>query len=477
MKIAYLVVALAYLLSTAGTGAVNAQASFTCSTVTEIPPGECEALVALYNSTNGPAWTNHTNWLENNTPSTWRGVILASGRVGILFLPNNNLSGIIPPELGNFTAMTELYLLGNHLSGSIPPQLSAMVNLRNLFLQNNQLTGSIPVGLGSMWRLFQIGLSDNQLSGTIPVEFRNLVNLRYLVLSNNHLTGSIPPELKELKLMLYSLYLAGNELTGSIPPELGELFNLGELDLSNNKLEGSIPASLGSLTSLEALRLNNNRLSGEVPASLVNLSNMVDPGSFFDGGDGLDLDYNRLTIPAEYPSSGDPTHVFLNTKDPNWHMRQAFNKVVDPDGGTLASLDNSVGLDIPPDALSDVTTFTFIPQPSPQNSPGSLVFARNSFQITAVDGVGNPVTTFAQPVSVTVHYDSSDLQNNAESTLGLYYWDTTGEKWVNAVTTCTAGAYTRDIVANNLSLPICHLTEFALLVENTPKVYLPAVLR
>ena len=31
-----------------------------CDSVTEIPKAECEALVALYNSTNGSGWKNRT---------------------------------------------------------------------------------------------------------------------------------------------------------------------------------------------------------------------------------------------------------------------------------------------------------------------------------------------------------------------------------------------------------------------------------
>jgi hypothetical protein len=34
--------------------------AFTCASVTELPQSECEALVALYNSTNGPNWTQMT---------------------------------------------------------------------------------------------------------------------------------------------------------------------------------------------------------------------------------------------------------------------------------------------------------------------------------------------------------------------------------------------------------------------------------
>ncbi len=38
-----------------------------CSYVTEIPQIECEALVALYDSTGGDNWTRNTGWKDTNT--------------------------------------------------------------------------------------------------------------------------------------------------------------------------------------------------------------------------------------------------------------------------------------------------------------------------------------------------------------------------------------------------------------------------
>ena len=49
---------------------------FTCDGVSEIPRAECDALVALYNSTNGPGWTNN-DWLaghEHAVQLVWRHV-------------------------------------------------------------------------------------------------------------------------------------------------------------------------------------------------------------------------------------------------------------------------------------------------------------------------------------------------------------------------------------------------------------------
>jgi len=69
----WLVLAFALLAA----GPVQAQelgpASFSCSSVAEIPQIECEALVALYNSTNGPGWTANTDWLHTTTPCVGAG--------------------------------------------------------------------------------------------------------------------------------------------------------------------------------------------------------------------------------------------------------------------------------------------------------------------------------------------------------------------------------------------------------------------
>ena len=54
-----------------------------------------EALVALYNATDGPNWVNNTNWLSDEPLREWHGVQIGeSGRVVDVFLYANNLIGI-----------------------------------------------------------------------------------------------------------------------------------------------------------------------------------------------------------------------------------------------------------------------------------------------------------------------------------------------------------------------------------------------
>ena len=59
-------------------------------------------------------------------------------------LSSSELTGSIPPEIGNLTNLERLYLYDNELTGSIPPDVGNLINLTGLRLDQNQLTGSIP---------------------------------------------------------------------------------------------------------------------------------------------------------------------------------------------------------------------------------------------------------------------------------------------------------------------------------------------
>lgn len=152
----------------------------TCADVTEIPQVECEALVALYNSTNGAGWVNNTDWLTTDTPCSWYGVRCGGGHVTKLRLGANQLSGSIPMELGNLTQLTDLGLEFNQLTGNIPAELGNLAQLTWLNLAFNQFTGSLPTEIGDLIQLKELYLFFNQLSGEFPSSITNLVNLTTL---------------------------------------------------------------------------------------------------------------------------------------------------------------------------------------------------------------------------------------------------------------------------------------------------------
>ncbi len=615
--------------------------NFDCATITDVPVIECEALVALYSSTNGAGWGDRTNWLVTATVGDWYGVTVNNGNISLLDLSYNQLSGSIPPvlgnlnnlvslildfnqlsgtipsELGHMTNIQNLFLTANQLNGGIPPELGSLTNIRLLYLSNNKLSGSIPPELGNLTSLQSLRLGSNQLSGkipaelgnltnlkslemswnqlndTIPPELGNMANLQYLYLYKNQLSGSIPPELRNLTALQYldlsynqlsgeipaeignltnlqQLYLFNNNLSGSIPPELGNLINLVGLNLSSNHLTGSIPAELGSLTSLGGLYLSSNQLTGSIPAELgsltslgglylssnqltgsipaelgklinlgglylssnqltgnipaelgslinlvklslagnkldgsiptaignlvalnhldlsdnmlsgnvpdsfTNLVNLCDPGNLDPPCYGyyqLDLGYNRLNVPATEPPAS-----FLAIKDPDWYLTQAVEADIPGEtGGTVISNDGNTEIAIPPDAVEGLLTVLFAPQPGPSEDIGTLNLAGNSFELTASIGE-DPVTSFAEPLTLTLHYDEASLGVIPEDSLILYYWDTDMLAWVDAASTCAGGIYTRNLDENWLSLPICHLSEFVLLGDSFD-LFLPTIRR
>ena len=72
------------------------------------------ALVALYESTDGPNWVDSTNWLSSEPLSAWHGIETDSdGRVIVLNLADNQLTGEIPLDISDLSSLETLDLRGN----------------------------------------------------------------------------------------------------------------------------------------------------------------------------------------------------------------------------------------------------------------------------------------------------------------------------------------------------------------------------
>jgi hypothetical protein len=238
-----------------------------------IPAVERDALIALYNSSDGDNWNNNNGW---KTPP------LASDGFA---MPGTECAwfGVTCDE-GN-TTVTRLDLTMNHLVGEIPTELSNLHNLMVLNLSRNSLTGHLPPEIGSLSNLTHLYLDSTNIDGTIPPELGNLSNLTFLE-------------------------LGWSQYTGTIPPELGNLTNLLHLRLAQNKLTGNIPAELGNLSNLQGIRIYGNLLSGEISENLANLTNL-DPNN-------TDIGYNALF------TSSAALQSLLNTKDPDWDSTQTI---------------------------------------------------------------------------------------------------------------------------------------------------------
>jgi len=121
------------------------------------------------------------------------GLCYSIERTTHLYLSSNNLTGSIPPEIGNLTNLTKIQLGYNELTGSIPPEIGNLTNLTQLTLRNNQLTGEIPSSIGNLTNLWSLWLKSNLLTGSIPESICNLKdNISVCFLSENKICGEIP---------------------------------------------------------------------------------------------------------------------------------------------------------------------------------------------------------------------------------------------------------------------------------------------
>ena len=195
------------------------------------------ALKIFYNELKGDDWKNNSGWGEDCDYCQWFGIQCDNERnVTQLFLPDNNLSGVLPASLGSLSELRILLLDQNEISGRLPNELYNLTNLGFLILNNNRIEGELNPAIGSM------------------------TNIRWLLLNENNFSGQIPNELGRLSEALI-INLNNNQFDGTIPPELSSLNSFLFLDLSFNLLEGCIPETFRNLCGKAVVLRDNPCLS------------------------------------------------------------------------------------------------------------------------------------------------------------------------------------------------------------------------
>lgn len=195
---------------------------------------EKEALISLYQSTNGQEWNR--SWDLNTEVITWDGITIQNGHVTELKLLFNNLNGKLPEKLGDLKSLKVLELSFNRLSGEIPESVGALPNLEILSFNGNLLTGNIPSSIGALKKLKELHLSSNLLTGSIPSSFNQLNELEIFNVFQNRLSGTLPVELSKSK-NLKQFIVAENKFKDN--PEISNILlsNSASLDLKENTLQ------------------------------------------------------------------------------------------------------------------------------------------------------------------------------------------------------------------------------------------------
>jgi|GEM_PF-4321757 len=365
------------------------------------------ALVALYQSTNGPSWTVNTNWLvPNSTVDTWTGISVTGNRVTQIQLPSNGLTGTLPNELGNLTEATDLILSQNNLSGTIPTSIGTMTQLTRLDLSNNALNGSLPASLGSLAYLGRLLINNNSLSGVLPSSLSSLINIVHMDLSGNNLTGA--PDAVFALPLLNELHLNNNQFSGNLNNTIyGLAVNIGYLNLGFNKLTGPLPDSLFALTGLSDLYLNDNQFTEDVPVAIGRLSNLQI----------LQLQNNKFDclISSEMPrymSYIDLSGNEFNHIDANLYL---------PNVSTFSVANNSLQFGDLESNLSYITNYS--PQDSINQNQVITVAVGGSFTLTtSVSGKNNSYQWYLNGVPLDISSSYQYIVNSANTgNGGLYY--------------------------------------------------------
>ncbi len=118
---------------------------------------------------------------------------------------------------------------------------------------------------------------------------------------------------------------------------------------------------------------------------------------------------------------------------------------------------------IPDGAVMEPIQLVFTERDNPLVSPSSFEFAGQGFQLEAYRSSGEHISgfTFEKPVTVTLEYSEEGIPNLDENSLELYYWNV--DAWEDAA----CGDYDHSPAENRLSVPICHLSQFALFGQAT----------
>ncbi len=386
-----------------------------------VPTIERDALVALYNNNNGASWFRKTNWITGPVES-WQGIKVTGGRVTNIDLSANNLTGIIPNQVGDLTQLKTIYLNNNALTAQDPllaPKLPSLTSLEEINYSNNLLAGGIPPEIGSLSALRILFLLNNQLTGPLPTELGNLSNLIILDATNNKLSGSLPASLGSLS-NLQSLLLGTNAFSGAVPSQLGQLANLVGLDLSLNRFQ-FMPDIFTNLNGLISVLLSSNKFSGPLPNSIGGLTNLQFlriRDNYFNGLPSL-AGLTALT-PANF-SADTNLFDFADIQANPASLNSSFNPQRQLNvGNIISSVGGVANFNGPPEAtFGSGLLYQWTIQGS--NIPGatSLNYSIPSVLLTDIGSYALTVTSSSTP-GITLSY-SIILDVKAE---GQFIWDT-----------------------------------------------------
>ncbi|VFQ86493.1 unnamed protein product [Cuscuta campestris] len=320
----------------------------------ELTPNEQSVMAGLKGNLTFPNNAMPRSWNTSVDPCDWKPEVKCDwfGQVTKIRIPNLNLTGSLPADLGYLSCLVTLDVSGNQIGGPLPKFPAQLTQLETLLLNDNNFTSVPPDFFSGMTLLSNVSLDNNpfspwdlssvalrdatnleafsavncSLSGVLPDIFSgdDFPQLQHLRLSYNNLTGGLPPSLKtatSLKTLLLNNQGTGYSLGGGLDV-LTPMIDLTQVWLQGNAFSGQLPEHFSLLTSLQDFRVDDNLLTGPVPDILsekiitslrvVYLGNNVLQGPAPTVGDGVEADDANVTNHFCTPQPGVPCDPRVN---------------------------------------------------------------------------------------------------------------------------------------------------------------------
>lgn len=250
----------------------NSALSFPFMGSTKCALSQQKILSYFWEKTGSTNWLNYDGWenVTSDTMCTLYGITCEfddetlpttssaeHGKVVLIEVPFNGLSGLIPTEIYLLPYLSKLDIRDNKVGLSFSGIHNAMV-LNHLDLSNTSLSSFD--GISNATSLTELHATNVPLDGKFQEIFQ-LKKLQHLSLSFNNFESTLPGSVKSLKnLEHFDCYNCG--LFGAIPGlDLLQLSKLRVLSLGENAFSGSFPIVLYQLPSLETLVVNNNPIT------------------------------------------------------------------------------------------------------------------------------------------------------------------------------------------------------------------------
>jgi hypothetical protein len=188
-----------------------------------------------------------------------------------------------------------------------------------------------------------------------------------------------------------------------------------------------------------------------------------------DGVLGLATNGVDIYLAGEFdPAGGHPASGLARWGPPP--PLQVSGSITPGAGGTLATGDGFT-IQFPPGAVGEEVIITYQGLLAPTIGVGPNRGAVRSFTLEARTVGGIPVTSFAQPYTITLDYTQAELAARGVKEAGLNLLYRTGSIWVDMLPCAGCSV---DIGSNRLTVVANHFTEFVFVGE-TEKVFLPVV--